>query len=398
MHKHTLRFFVSLITFVALAIPSVAAEGATIHGIELTSASNAVGVRWQTPVGGETVDHYKVYYAKESIIAGNGRYLGSAETVGNQTSLVLLDLENRGFANGETIFVTVTAIDDAGQESLEFNEEKSAIVQTRSGTPHNAATVKLENAIAENESLIRLVFTAPMAMPEGHPALHFMISAEDGSAVQALALAVDGNSFLITTMPMNVRAKYTITIKDTVLAQDGSTLDPSSRTATFIARGDAEPDQPNQPSPPPTPTTPSQLPPDLTPPEDAANLVLTKTLQNDGNYTVSATWTASINTANDLASYRLYESKNDGKTFIGPTALLGTVLGTRIANIPPGTFTLKLTAADKAENESSGIMATIVLPQTGAATLLLSLAGAGLIALQKNRRKARAHRALFDRN
>jgi len=418
MHKHLLRIAATFIAFTTMLPLAAAQGGIVVTGIELQAAPNAMGIRWQAPTG--AVDRYKVYFSKESILENNGRYLGAEETIGNQTSMALLDLANRGFSAGDTAYVTITAIDATGMEYRAFGEEKSAAVIVTQGLPsanvsHNAANLAVENAVAENESAIRLVFTAPVAALEGHPATHFAIAGEDGSAVSVLSAEIIGNALLLQTTPMVVRTRYTITTLGTVKGADGSSIDPANNSATFVARPSGEEENgATLPTPLPTTTTapvptpesmplplptPTPLPvtepvptPDTTPPEDAQKLTLQRIVQNDGNYTVKAEWGGSKNTAKDLAAYHLYESPDRGYSFVGPTVLLGTVMSSTIANIPPGTFTLKVTAVDQTGNESKGVMETIILPQTGAATLFLSGLGAAAIAARRTRKRVRVRR------
>lgn len=425
MHKHKRRLISTMIAFGMLFPGAAAQEGMIVTGIELQAAPNAVGVRWQKPASGSP-SRYKIYYAKESILQNNGRFLDAEETVNDQTSIALLDLQNRGFHAGDTMVVTVTAIDAEGNEHRAFGEEKSiAVILPAGETTHAAASLALENAIAEGETTIRLVFTAPVATPEGHPSSHFTIEDESGNAIYVLGFLVEGNALLLRTSPMTVRSRYTVTVLPTVKGADGSPIDPSKNSASFVARpSGAESEVPVLPasssasSPAtaePTPLQPIEVPassssaessvssvpmpepqpipvPDTTPPEDATNLVLRRILQPDGKYTVKATWEKSIDTAKDLASYKLYESDDKGATFAGPTVILGTVVSSAIANIPPGTFTLKVTAIDGTGNESRGIMETIILPETGASTLLLSAAGAAVVSARRIRRRVRERR------
>ncbi len=379
MNTKITRLVTSLITLAVCSIPTVAAAEA-VQGIELTAAPNAIGIRWQKPTGIE-VGHFKVYFSKASILENNGRFLGAEETIGPQTSLALLDLVNRGFQEGETIYVTVTVVGTDGQERTVFAEEQSTTVELKART-HAAAGLALQNAVATDETTVNLSFSAPVGTPEGHPAMHVGIADDEGNSIPVLSLEVADSTVTLRTAPMEARGRYTVTVAESIKAADGTALDSAKNTASFIAR--------TQPSSPPS-TSETAVPPDTTPPEDASNLRLTRELQSDGRYTVHARWDASANSASDLARYNLYESANRGTTYAGPTALLGTILTTSIANIPPGTFTLKVTAQDQTGNESAGIVEMIILPETGAAmTLLLSSVGAGLYALRRSRRSPRA--------
>ena len=397
--KNPITVALTLILFSSL-IPTAFAQNVT--GIDLQPVPNAVNIRWQAPAG-ITVDHYKIYYAKQSILENNGRYDGSEETIGNQTSLALMDLANRGFMSGDKIYVTVTAVDESGYENLSFGEEGRATVQIAG---HMAASFVLEHAIADNQATIRLLFSSPVAEPEGLPSDHFEITDEDGNSVEVMHVTASDRVLVLHTTPMAVRKLHTVTVLATIKSQEDEAVDQSKNSAIFAARPSQEdtapppviappPTQP-QPepaiSPLPEPTPISEPIEDVTPPEDASNLTLEKELQSDGRYKVHARWRGSANTAGDLSAYHLYESSNEGDSFVGPTALLGTIISTTIANIPPGTFTLKVAAVDETGNESTGIMETIILPETGAATVLLSLGGAALFALQRNRRRLRARK------
>jgi hypothetical protein len=127
-----------------LSIPGTLAQEATdgVTGITLQAVPNAVAIDWQAPSNVRT-GHYTVYYSKQSILQNNGRFDGKESTFGDETSLVLLDLKNRGFTDGETMYVTVTATDASGKENSTFAEEQNARVRVPGTTtvqpPHESA-------------------------------------------------------------------------------------------------------------------------------------------------------------------------------------------------------------------------------------------------------------------
>lgn len=377
-----------------LSVPSTIAQGTQgVTGIELQSVPNAVAVSWQAPPG-ISVDRYTVYYAHQSILQNNGRFDDKEMTFGPETSLVLLDLKNRGFTDGEMIHVTVTYTDLSGQENPTFAEEKSVKVRvpgTTSAEPHESApppgttpgTVVLENAVAENLTTVRLHFSSPVRIPEGVASPYFSIAGEQtGNPVAVLSAVAEGQDIVLTTLTMNPRTRYTVSVSNQV----------AIGTATFVARGE----EITMPQGGPEPGGEIRVPPlleihpeiiDRTPPEPPRDLILKKALQENGLYRVEASWRESLNTAQDLQSYNVYESGELGKTFVGPTALRATVLSTTIADVPPGTLTMKITAMDRNGNESGGVQETIILPETGPAlTLLLSIAGAGLWTVRRQKR------------
>ena len=381
--RHTFRIATGLIVFGSLLIPSALAQG--VIGISLQAAPNAVTATWRTPAG-VPIASYKVYYSKQSILQNNGRFDGTERTIGNETSLVLLDLQNRGFSRGDTMFVTVTSINTNGEENLAFAEEKSIAVLIPDA--RGSASVGIENAIAEGLNLVRVQFSGPVMLPAVDV---FSITDEaTNTPISILSAKADGNDVLLGTASMTARSRYKLTLSETVAAADGSALDAGRKEVFFVGRGNTEIPTLQEFSPlelPQATTTTNALPAiDITPPEDVSNLTLTKSLQSDGNYIVHASWSESLNTANDLASYNLYESDDFGRNFVGPIALIATITSTTIANVPPGTLTVKLSTMDDDGNESVGIQEMIVLPETGPALLLiLSAAGAGVVSMRRKR-------------
>jgi hypothetical protein len=294
-------------------------------------------------------------------------------------------------------------VNDLGNEMIVFGEEKSVAVQVPGTTAvqptHSAAgdAPALEHAIALSLTTVTLHFSQPVTIPSENPSEHFTVVEEaTGRPVAVVAAQIQGQDVILTTLPMTTRSRYTVTIAASVTADDGMPVDAEKRSAAFIARGE-EPEvtapAPAQPSS--TPTVPVQPeptvtlpPPDTTPPEPPQTLMLRKTLQKNGSYTVHASWGASINSAGDLETYRLYESADRGASFVGPTALTATVTSTTLTDVPPGTLTLKISSVDRIGNESTEIIETIVLPETGAAlTLWLSATGAWAVA--KRRKNSR---------
>lgn|GEM_PF-2516490 len=285
--KKIQKITIWLTGLVILILPSsVTASGVT--GINLITANDAIYLNWQASTDPNT-DHYEIYYAKQSIIQNNGRFDDSDVTVSNETSLIVTDLENRGFMHGDEMYVSIAEV--------KSNGEKTAL------TEEEHMTVKIS-----------------------------------GEPILDVAPHNSGNGEIL---------------------QNQNTVEQNIPTQMYT--------------------------PDITPPEDPRNLTLRKKLQENGNYTVYATWAPSMSSVDDIASYNLYESEDVGQTFIGPTVLLGTVLSATIANVPPGTFTLKISTMDPSKNESQGIIKSIVLPETGGAMLLISFVGAGLYSARKRR-------------
>lgn len=393
LFRYSSRAVGGLLTFLLLSVPSaLTEEGTAITGIVLQAAQNAISVSWTAP-SGVIVDHYTVSYAKQSIMSNNGRFDDQESTIGNETSLVLLDLQNRGFADGDTMYVTVTAV-DAGSRMTTVGEEQSIRVQipgASSGTSSAVSTLPgLEHAIAESATTVKLTFTTEVKLPTENPSTHFAITEEASTnPVGILSAVASGQDVILTTLPMALRGRYTVAFSESVTALDGTPFDQTRRMATFIARGEegtssSSSSLTSSVSSSSAPVIDVPPPPDTTPPEPPRNLVLRKVLQENGLYTVHASWVESLNTEGDLLSYNLYESGDRGKTYAIPTALQATVTSTTISDVPPGTLTLKVTALDEVPNESAGIEETIILPETGPALLLgMSALGAAWMSTRK---------------
>jgi hypothetical protein len=374
-----------LLVFLFVALPSALTEETVgVTGITLQAAPNAVAVSWTAVSNSIIVDHYAVSYAKESILQNNGRFLDQESTIDAETSLILLDAQNRGFTNGETMYVTVTAVDRSGA-ATPIVEEKSILIQA----PGSSVTLRgLEQAVSENLTTVTLTFSTAILLPAENPANHFAITEEETTnPIGILAAVASGNQVILTTLPMTPRSHYAVSFSDALTASDGSPLDQTRRMGSFVARGDGT--VPSSSSSVSSPLPIIEAPPvDTTAPEPPRMLVLRKVVQKNGLYTVHASWEESVNSEGDLAGYKLYESADRGATFAPATALQATITSTSIADVPPGTLTIKLTSVDEVPNESQGIQETIILPETGPA-LLLGMSAAGAVLFGRRRKRAR---------
>jgi hypothetical protein len=107
-------------------------------------------------------------------------------------------------------------------------------------------------------------------------------------------------------------------------------------------------------------------------PEDVTKLAATiKDLQK---LLVALNWVKSANTANDLAEYVLYQSV-DGQNFTKIRTYTDSQLETATVDnlMANTTYTFKLTAVDRAGNESVGVTTKITLPETGPGLVGLAL-------------------------
>jgi fibronectin type 3 domain-containing protein len=116
---------------------------------------------------------------------------------------------------------------------------------------------------------------------------------------------------------------------------------------------------------------------DTTPPENISKLLLSfrKDLEK---FVVMMSWTPSLNTAKDLVDQIMYMSMDKGKSYDAGKSLGALVAKTEVANLDGGKeYAFKITTKDASGNESTGVVKSIRLPQTGPALGLLLLGSVG---------------------
>ena len=112
---------------------------------------------------------------------------------------------------------------------------------------------------------------------------------------------------------------------------------------------------------------------DTTPPENITKLISSYKAQLK-KFIVSLSWTASLNTAKDLADQILYQSMDRGKAYDKGKSLGASVTKTEVKDLDGGKeYTFKVTTKDTSGNESTGVVKSIRLPQTGMGIGLLLL-------------------------
>ncbi len=127
---------------------------------------------------------------------------------------------------------------------------------------------------------------------------------------------------------------------------------------------------------------------DTTAPENITDLMITQKLLELNEYLVKLTWTPSLNTAEDLIDQILYKSLNRGKNYDEGLSLGANATKYETKLEGGKEYTFKITTKDHTGNESTGVIKSIRLPQTGpAGVILLASIISGLGASQILRRK-----------
>lgn len=249
--------------------------------------------------------------------------------------------------------------------------EKTDTTTTTTTTTTTSATptddqfkVVTVDATATNE----LVLTFSQTVVSADPSSFTIQQADDATkTVEVLAVSVDATDatkVTLVTEDMQAGYDYILTLNDKVLNTDGATLSLANETVDFTAK------------------TVDLA--DVIPPEDVTAFL--SAIVNETS--VALTWTASANSAGDLAKYLVYQSADGGVTFGDAVTLAADATGYDVSGLTPGTtYTFKVTAVDATGNESDGVMTTVTLPEAGPELFVLvpmALAGAAVV---RRRRK-----------
>lgn len=198
----------------------------------------------------------------------------------------------------------------------------------------------------------------------------FTIQLLEDASVEVIVLAVsvdedDATMVTLVTEEMDAGFDYVVSVDETVLNELSLSLSSEGADMEF--------------------TAPLLDLADLIAPEDITNLLASLS----GEDSILLSWTASEDSAGDLAEYLVYQSL-DGTSFGDAVVLAMELTEYEAAGLTPGeTYTFKVTAMDENGNESEGIMTTVTLPETGPGLLVmggLSMLGAG-VATRRRKRK-----------
>ncbi len=168
-----------------------------------------------------------------------------------------------------------------------------------------------------------------------------------GARLEILAATIsedDAHEVTLLTEKLGAGTDYVLTADDTLTSTAGFTLSDAkdARKVPF--------------------TAPTLDLADLVPPEDVTAF-LSKFLDENS---VALSWTASQDSAGDLAKYFLYQKGEADTTYADPITLAKNLTAYTVDGLTPGaTYTFKVTAVDGNGNESKGVTSTVTLPEAG---------------------------------
>ncbi|MFA6023911.1 MAG: fibronectin type III domain-containing protein [Candidatus Gracilibacteria bacterium] len=234
-------------------------------------------------------------------------------------------------------------------------------------TEKSSTSFVLEEVTATETNELVLVFSEEVVAAAVDS---FSIQLEDDATetVEVLAVSIDDEDpteVTLITEEMEAGMDYVLSLDDSVFNTDGDSVSEADRSMDFTAK--------------------TLEIADLIAPEDITNFLSEATDES----TVLLTWTASADTAGDLAEYLLYQSMDNGMSFGDALELASSAVEYEVDDLTPGkTYTFKVTAVDENGNESEGMLTTVTLPESGPGLLVLgalSLLGAGALSRRKNK-------------
>lgn len=248
----------------------------------------------------------------------------------------------------DTAVFTGTDIEPAGATTQQTSDDKEA-----------PQLVKVE---ASDNTHVKVTFSEKVKLsPDATQ--NFIITEETNTdnilEVSAAELDAAGTVATVTTAAQKGMNYNMIVVEVSDMAGNLISVD---NNATVFAGKTAGAAEPVSPTPPPADGT------DTTPPEDASEFIAKMV-----NTLVRLSWKASPNTAGDLAAYVLYKS-TDGVAYGDSTEIGKDATSFDMSNLVPGVkYFFKLVARDASGNESSGVITTFMLPETGPGLALLAV-------------------------
>ncbi|MFA6528156.1 MAG: fibronectin type III domain-containing protein [Candidatus Gracilibacteria bacterium] len=283
--------------------------------------------------------------------AGNPIVSGTSDTAvftGAAEALVLDD------STGEEVVVDTTVEDDS---------------LTHEAAPEDTTAPSIDQIEATTLTEIVVDFDEDMVLPEDGTGVTFdVILAKDNSALEVLSMKLDeedNSKVILETTEQSAGEDYILTVTGITDVAGNELTDTFDSTGSFEA--------------------PLLEVSDLIPPEDVTNFLAS--LVSDVATSVELSWTASVNSAGDLADQLLYMSENGGTSYGDAESLGASTTSYTAEDLTEGqTYTFKLTTVDETGNESEGVITTVTLPQTGAGlgiVLLASVLGTGFVMRKK---------------
>lgn len=378
------RFGIAVMTFCLPAVAMAVAPG-SVTGIKAEMKDGKVAVSW-TAVTDQKIASYHIYYSHQSILKNGGQYDDYQTADGDATSATLDRVPPVA-----TLFVSILAANDAGEESAYFAEETSvdiASVQTTSNQPTSTATIppaptlvtdatdtdpmtiaatsstpakvtgepaslKLLSAESVSATGVLLTFSDTVTVDNAKATKAFIIKTGSGKELTLTRLVITGKTVLLNTLPQERGVVYVVTVGDGITGTDpyGNEVPMDSAQAPMLFTGNKDGTAPDTQDTPWQPTMP-----------EIRALRLTKESEGNNLFTVTAEWNVPSDAR--VAGLSISQSADGGNEWSTPSLVSKTVASVRIPHVPAGTFGILIKVRASDGSTSSGVRQSITLKGT----------------------------------
>lgn len=335
-------------TLLALPLAAFSAPAA-VTGVKAWEQDGRVHVSWDKLPDSDQIAYYRIFFSSKSILGNNGLYEDFDIADGSVSEHVFETAPAT-----PTLFVSVLAVNDRGEESPSFVEEASVsrtvtnVVDVSAATPSEPAPTPPAPAVTENETFallgadalsstgVLLTFSASVTILDEHAASAFTIEDGSGTTLAVTRLTIEGSTVIVHTEPQASGTVYRVAAQNVQTARaDGvvTPLDTNQSSVLFLGFKEETPPVTDTMSGEPSVT-------DAPAPAEPSRLTLELRAQGEatGLYTVEASWEG----GDGAATYFVNQTTDHGMTFSSPQIVQSPAQGVRITGVPPGELGIRV--------------------------------------------------------
>jgi len=341
------------IASLAFPLTAFAAAPDNVSGIKAFMENGKVKVTWNQ-VTGQEIASYRVFYSHTSIMKEGGLY-DDFDSVDGSANLYTFQVT----PPVDTLYVSVLAVNKAGEESPYFVEEASVVLRSASSSAASskaasasskanaaaAASLRLIKAETVSSTGVLLTFSDPVLPLTGSANTFFSIEFGSGFNLPVLKASVSGSTVLLTTFPQNNDTVYLLQVIGDVegFSSAGQTIQMDSLQLPVFVQEKAS----------------SSSAASLGSHPDITNLRLRATNEGGGRYLVEVSWNAPD--AQGVDGFVISQSIDGGRTFGPALRVAGTSRGVSIPHVAATDIGVSIRTIYKDGQTSKGIFQSMKL-------------------------------------
>lgn len=359
--KSVLRPAIAILT-ACMPLMALAAAPSNVRDIRAEVVTDGVKVSW-TKVAGD-VASYRVFYSHASILENDGLYDDFESADGAADSHVL-----KNIARGGDLFVSVLAVNAAGEESALFLEEANVTVEASAAVSSVASVSAMPTPLAPNElrmlsaesisaTGVTLTFSHTVDIPAAQALSAFMVHNASGGILPLKRLLIQGNTVTLHTFPQERNIVYRVTPGAVISGKDaaGNTLTLAADQSPMLFAGHADGIAPGTYKP---TVSSSAVSAATTNKNEVMSLHLRAQPEEGGTYTVEASWQPG---SDGIDGYMVSQTRDKGVTYGQPVSIGETSTSVKVRKVPAGSFGVMVKTVYADGTTSKGITQTIDLP------------------------------------